>query len=90
MPLFHRLGQGSSTFPLVSYLFLEEGELKREVEKMVVRALEKLGLKAKVQVDYPRDPRFGDYTTNAAMVMARKATMVLPQPTSPWRRRFMA
>ncbi len=48
--------------------------MKREVEKMVLEALGRLGLdaKKKVQVDYPRDPKFGDYTTNAAMVMAKE------------------
>ncbi len=46
--------------------------MKREVERMIHEALGGLGLETRVQVDYPRDPRFGDYTTNAAMVMARE------------------
>ena len=45
--------------------------MRKEVEKMVREALERVGLETRVQVDYPRDSRFGDYTTNAAMVMAK-------------------
>ncbi|RLD97542.1 MAG: hypothetical protein DRI91_04985, partial [Aquificota bacterium] len=46
--------------------------LKMEVERMVREALTRLSLESRVQVDYPRDPRFGDYTTNVAMVMAKR------------------
>ena len=45
--------------------------MRKEVEKMVREALERMGLETRVQVDYPRDSRFGDYATNAAMVMAK-------------------
>ncbi len=45
--------------------------MRKEVEKMVREALERVGLETRVQVDYPRDSRFGDYATNAAMVMAK-------------------
>jgi len=46
--------------------------LKAEAAKILQKALTKLGIEHQVQVDYPRDPRFGDYTTNVAMVIAKE------------------
>lgn len=46
--------------------------LKAEAARILQEALTRLGIEHQVQVDYPRDPRFGDYTTNVAMVMAKE------------------
>ncbi len=46
--------------------------LKAEAARILQEVLARLGIGDQVQVDYPRDPKFGDYTTNVAMVMARE------------------
>ncbi len=46
--------------------------MKAAVKEIVEGALRRLGIEEGVQVDYPKDPRFGDYTTNVAMVLAGK------------------
>jgi len=46
--------------------------LKAEAARILQEVLARLGIGDQVQVDYPRNSRFGDYTTNVAMVMAKE------------------
>ena len=51
-------------------------EIKKIIEKAVVEAKNQEGWNfadaLKIEVDYPRDERFGDFTTNIAMVLAKE------------------
>jgi arginyl-tRNA synthetase len=46
--------------------------LKKQVEAIIKDALTNLGIDTKVYVNHPRDPSFGDYTTNVAMLLAKE------------------
>src|SRR6185436_15689500 len=52
--------------------------LKQKIEQIVVKAIESLGLPitdemyAKITITYP-DPKMGDYSTNAALILAKLA-----------------
>ncbi len=50
--------------------------MKKEIEKILEKALEKLNFdvkSVKIEVDYPKNEVFGDYSTNVAMVLAKTA-----------------
>ncbi|MBA3724068.1 MAG: arginine--tRNA ligase [Candidatus Levybacteria bacterium] len=47
--------------------------LKQEIAQLIQKVLETKGIAdAKVMVDYPADPKHGDYSTNVALIAAKK------------------